>query len=227
MAAMREYLRDPEEISARSFAIAAAETDLGGVDAALRPIVLRLVHAAGDPQIAAHVRATPGAVRAGTAALGAGAAIFADCEMVAAGISRKGLPRANEVVCSLSDPRVGGITRERASTRSAAAVDLWDRRLAGAVVAIGNAPTALFRLIERLEAGAPAPALVIAMPVGFVGAAEAKTAFAEACAGIDHIWVTGRRGGSALAAATVNALAIGALANGALAIGALANEAGP
>lgn len=205
---MRDYLRDPEAIYARSFAIAEEESDLSGIEESLRPVVLRLVHAAGDPAIARLVTVSPGALDAGKQALKAGATILTDCEMVAAGITRRLLPNANEVVCMLGDPCAAGLARERQTTRSAAAVEVWGNRAEGAVVAIGNAPTALFRLVELIEAGAPKPALVIAMSVGFVGAAESKQALVESAIGVEYIAVSGRRGGSALAAATVNALAI-------------------
>ncbi len=212
MQAMRGYLRTPGDIYAKSFRIAEAETDLSGIDQALHPLALRLVHAAGDPAIAGLVAATPAAVARGVAALGSGAPILTDSEMLAAGITRRVLPRENKVHCFLNDARVSGIAARHGTTRSSAAVDLWAGEMAGAVVAIGNAPTALFRLIELLDDGTPHPALVIAMPVGFVGAAESKAAFAACCHDIDHIAVTGRRGGSALAAAAVNALAIAASA---------------
>jgi len=200
------YLRDPAAIYAESFRIAEAEANLSGIAESLRPLALRLIHAAGDPALAGVLAASPGAIDAGRRALGEGAAIFTDCEMVRAGIIRRLLPRANDVICRLGDKQTALIAARDGTTRSAAAVDLWDCRLADAVVAIGNAPTALFRLIERLDDGAPRPALVIAMPVGFVGAAEAKATFAEDPRGLPFITLFGRRGGSALAAAAVNAL---------------------
>jgi precorrin-8X/cobalt-precorrin-8 methylmutase len=147
-------------------------------------------------------------VRHGAAALAAGGRILADCEMVAAGITRRLLPRGNEVVCLINDKRVRGMARRRGSTRSAAAVDLWGTSLAGSVAAIGNAPTALFRLLERIDEGTVPPALIVAMPVGFVGAAEAKQALVDYGGDVGYIAVTGRRGGSALAAAAINQLAI-------------------
>lgn len=205
-----DYLRDPAAIYAESFRIAEAESDLSDIAEALRPLVLRLVHAAGDPGLAGLVAASPDAVAAGQAALARGAPIFVDCEMVAAGITRSLLPRANNVICRLGDERASLAAARDGTTRSAAAVDLWDDRIGGAIVAIGNAPTALFRLLERLADGAPRPALIIAMPVGFVGAVEAKAALVADPMGISYMTVTGRRGGSALAAAAVNALAAGA-----------------
>jgi len=204
----RRYLAAADEIYAESFRIAAAETDLSGMDESLRPLALRLVHATGDPAVAGLVAASDGAVRRGAAALAAGGRILADCEMVAAGITRRLLPAGNEVVCLISDARVREMARRRGSTRSAAAVDLWGTSLTGSVAAIGNAPTALFRLLERIDEGMAAPALIVAMPVGFVGAAEAKQALADSGGSIAYIAVTGRRGGSALAAAAINQLAI-------------------
>ena len=211
----RDYLSVPEDIYAESFRIAKAETDLTDIDEELRPLALRLVHAAGDPALANDLRAVPGAVTRGATALRRGAAILTDSEMLAAGVIRRFLPCDNSVHCFLNDARARTIAARRRTTRSAAAVDLWADKMGGAVVAIGNAPTALFRLIEILNDGAPHPALVIAMPVGFVGAAEAKAAFAECGHDIDHIAVTGRRGGSSLAAAAINALAIEAQSHGA------------
>jgi len=207
--AVYEYLRDPAEIYAESFRIAESECDLSTVPEPLRPLVLRLVHACGDPTIASCVRASDGAAGAGISALASGATLFADCEMVRAGITRRLLPRTNEIVVTLNDPATPVRAAAAGTTRSAAAVDLWDERLNGGIVAIGNAPTAMFRLLERLQEGAPRPALIICMPVGFVGAAESKAALADHPASPDYITVEGRRGGSPLAAAAVNALAIG------------------
>jgi precorrin-8X/cobalt-precorrin-8 methylmutase len=204
------HRRDPAAIYAESFRIARAETDLSGLAPDLHGIALRLVHAAADPEIARALTASPGAVAAGAEALAAGAAVFVDCQMVRAGITRRLLPRSNEVVCTLDQPAAALAAAATGTTRSAAAVDLWDKRLAGAVVAIGNAPTALFRLIERLDGGGHRPALIVAMPVGFVGAAEAKQALIDDSRSVPFIAVAGRRGGSALAAAAVNALALGA-----------------
>ena len=204
------YLRDPAAIYAESFRIAEAECDIAGLEPGLHRLALRLVHACGDPDIAPLLRASQGAVEAGVAALGRGAAIFADCEMVRAGITRRLLPRSNEVVVTLNEEQTALIAARDGTTRSAAAVDLWDARLDGAVVAIGNAPTALFRLLERLGEGAPRPALIVGMPVGFVGAAESKQALIDGDHGCPFITLTGRRGGSPLAAAAVNALSLGA-----------------
>jgi precorrin-8X/cobalt-precorrin-8 methylmutase len=199
------YLRDPAEIARRSFALIRAETDVSGLAADLVPVALRLVHATGMPEIVSDLRASPGAAAAGRAALAAGATILCDTAMTAAGVTRSRLPRDNDVVVTLNDPAVPDLARRLATTRSAAALDLWGERLAGAVVAIGNAPTALFRLLELVEAGAKRPALVLGFAVGFVGAAESKVALAAS--DLSFIALQGRRGGSALAAAAVNALA--------------------
>lgn len=206
---MIDYVRDPEEIYRRSFAAVRAATDLSGIASDLEPLALRLVHACGTPDIVADLVASPGAAPAGSKALGAGAPILVDAEMVAAGIIRSRLPARNEIVCTLNAPGVAEAALSAGTTRGAAAVDLWGSRLGGAVVAIGNAPTALFRLIEILEAGAPRPALVLGFPVGFIGAAESKQALVERAGPIPFIALRGRRGGSALAAAAVNALAGG------------------
>lgn len=205
-----DWLRDPAEIYRRSFAIAEAEADLSALPGSLRGVALRLVHAAADPSLASALAATPGSAEAGRTALAGGGAVFVDCEMVASGITRRFLPATCEIVCTLNAPETPAIAARDATTRSAAAVDLWDDRLHGAVVAIGNAPTALFRLIERLRDGAPRPALVLGFPIGFVGAAESKAALAAGATGTDFITLPGRRGGSSLAAAAVNALAISA-----------------
>jgi len=194
------YLRDPAAIYRRSFALIRREVDLTRLPRDLRPVALRLVHATGEPQLIDDLIASLGAGRVGRKALAAGAAIFADATMVAAGIT------AHPALCTLNDKRVPALARRFKTTRSAAAVELWRPRLEGAVVAIGNAPTALFHLLEMIAAGAPRPALVLGFPVGFVGAAEAKAALAGNPWGIPFIALRGRRGGSALAAAAVNAL---------------------
>jgi precorrin-8X/cobalt-precorrin-8 methylmutase len=206
-AAARPYLRDPAAIYARSFAIARAETDLDGIPPDLHPLVLRVVHAAADPSLVRHLVWSPGAAEAGRRRLAAGAPVLTDVAMVAHGVTRALLPAGNAVLCMLRDPAVAGLARQLGTTRSAAAVELWRAHLAGAVVAIGNAPTALFHLLDLIAAGAPRPALVLGFPVGFVGAAEAKAALASNDLGLDYIALSGRRGGSALAAAAVNALA--------------------
>jgi len=182
--------------------VISAEADLHRFPHSLQPLVLRLAHAAGDAAILGDLAWSRGAVRAGRRALAAGAPILVDARMVAAGIGRDRLPAGNNVICTLPDA-----VERKDMTRSAAAVELWREHLAGAVVAIGNAPTALFRLLEIMAEGAPQPALVLGFPVGFVGAAEAKAALAAFDRGIAYITLHGRRGGSALAAAAVNALA--------------------
>jgi len=200
------YLRDPDEIYRQSFARIREEVDLSRFPDELHGLVLRLVHAAGDPSLARDLVWSEGAAARGRAALAAGAPVLVDAKMVRAGIIDRVLPRRNRVRCLLDDRRVPALARRLGTTRSAAAVELWRPQLAGAVIAIGNAPTALFHVLEMLEAGAPLPALVLGFPVGFVGAAEAKAALAANALGLPFIALTGRRGGSALAAAAVNAL---------------------
>ena len=184
-----------------------AETDLGSVPSDIEPLALRLVHACADPTIVADLRWSKEAMAAGQRALRGGAPILADCEMVAHGITGPLLAGRSEVWCVVGDPAVAALARERGWTRSAAAVETWRDRLPGAVVAIGNAPTALFRLLELVAEGSPRPALVLGFPVGFIGAAEAKMALAENPFDLEFVTLLGRRGGSALAAAAVNALA--------------------
>jgi precorrin-8X/cobalt-precorrin-8 methylmutase len=202
---MHDYLRDGAEIYRRSFGTIRAEADLSRFADDVAPVVVRMIHACGMVDLAADVACSPAAVAAARAALRAGAPILCDAQMVASGITRSRLPAANDVVCTLGDPAVAGIAASIGDTRSAAALDLWGERLAGAVVAIGNAPTALFRLLNLIEAGAPRPAVVVGVPVGFIGAAESKLALAAS--GLEHLVVHGRRGGSALAVAAVNAMA--------------------
>lgn len=205
--ARHAYLRDPAEIYRQSFACIREELDLQRFPEELHGLVLRLVHAAGDPSLARDLVWSEGAAARGRAALAAGAPVLVDAKMVRAGIIGRVLQRRNRVLCLLDDRRVPALARRLGTTRSAAAVELWRPHLAGAVIAIGNAPTALFHLLEMLEAGAPLPALVLGFPVGFVGAAEAKAALAASALGLPFIALAGRRGGSALAAAAVNALA--------------------
>jgi len=201
---MTDYLRDGAAIYARSFAIIRAEADLSGFSAEESQVAVRVIHACGMVDAAEDLRFGPGFVAAARAALRAGAPVLCDSRMVANGITRARLPADNDVVCTLDDPRTPGLAAGR-TTRSAAALELWRDRLAGAVVAIGNAPTALFHLLDMLAAGAGRPAAIIGMPVGFVGAAESKQALAAYA--IPSVIVRGRRGGSAMAAAAVNALA--------------------
>lgn len=201
-----DYIRDGAEIYKNSFAIIRREADLARFDAFEERIAVRVIHASGMVEIASDLHFSPGAAKAGIEALASGAPILCDANMVAHGVTRARLPANNEVICTLADPRVAGLAKEIGNTRSAAALELWRDRLGGAVVAIGNAPTALFRLIEMLDTGAPRPAVVIGMPVGFVGAAESKELL-RADGRIPFIVVTGRKGGSAMAAAAINALA--------------------
>lgn len=202
---MIDYLRDGAEIYRRSFATIRAEADLTGLPADVARVVVRMIHACGMVDLAADVDYSPGVVAAARAALDEGAPILCDAQMVASGITRARLPAGNEVICTLPDPAVAGLAQQLGNTRSAAAVQLWTKRLDGAVVAVGNAPTALFRLLELLAEGAPRPAAVLGLPVGFIGAAESKQALAES--GLEYLVVHGRRGGSAMAVAAVNAIA--------------------
>jgi precorrin-8X/cobalt-precorrin-8 methylmutase len=201
------YLRDGTAIYERSFAIIRAEADLARFSPEQAEIALRMIHACGVVELAPQIVMARDLVGAARRALSAGAPILCDSEMVARGITRARLPARNEVICALNDPRVPGLASKLATTRSAAALDLWIERLAGAVVAIGNAPTALFRLLDLLDSGAPKPAVIVGIPVGFVGAAESKEALADNSRGIPFLTVRGRMGGSAMTAAAVNALA--------------------
>jgi precorrin-8X/cobalt-precorrin-8 methylmutase len=202
----RNYLRDGAEIYRRSFAAIRAEANLAAFAGAAERVVVRMIHACGMTDLPRDVQLSPDFAEAGETALRSGAAIFCDSKMVMHGVTRARLPAANDVVCTLDDPRVPGLARTLGTTRSAAAVELWRERLRDAVVVIGNAPTALFRLLEILDDGAPLPAVVIGAPVGFVGAAEAKRALAQ-YRRVPFLVVHGRRGGSAIAAAAINALA--------------------
>ncbi|MGW2475200.1 precorrin-8X methylmutase [Streptomyces sp. NPDC001665] len=204
---MYEYEKDGPAIYRQSFATIRAEADLAGLPADVSQVAVRMIHACGMVDLVRDLGHTPDAVARARAALRAGAPILCDVAMVASGVTRKRLPADNEVVCTLSDPAVPGLAAELGTTRSAAALELWRDRLDGAVVAVGNAPTALFRLLEMIEEGAPRPAAVIGVPVGFVGAAESKDALAAHPSGLDHLIVRGRRGGSAIAAAALNAIA--------------------
>jgi precorrin-8X/cobalt-precorrin-8 methylmutase len=204
------YLRDPEAIYRESFAIIRHEAKLAHLPADIADVAVRLIHACGMPDIVEELAFAPEVAMHGRAALTAGASILCDSAMVAAGIMRAKLPAGNEIVCTLDDARVSALARSLKTTRSAAAVELWAERLDGAVVAIGNAPTALFHLLERLEQESRRPAAILAFPVGFVGAAESKQALIDARLDVPFLTLKGRRGGSALAAAAVNALVIGA-----------------
>jgi precorrin-8X/cobalt-precorrin-8 methylmutase len=205
------YLRDGAAIYERSFAIIRGEADLARFSPDEADVAVRMIHACGLVALAHDIVFGAGLVAAARAALAAGAPVLCDAEMVAHGITRARLPARNEVVCTLGDPRVAPLAQARATTRSAAALELWGERLAGAVVAIGNAPTALFHLLDLLRAGAPRPAAILGIPVGFVGAAESKEALQKDSLGVPFLTVRGRLGGSAVTAAAVNALALGAM----------------
>ena len=202
---IHQYVRDGDEIYRRSFATIRAEADLSRLPSDVAQIAVRMIHACGQVDLVDDLGYSPGVVAAGRAALRDGAPILCDAQMVASGITRARLPAGNDVVCTLRDPRVPALAAEQGTTRSAAALELWRDRLDGAVVAIGNAPTALFHLLDMIDAGAPRPAAVIGIPVGFIGAAESKDALAAT--DLEHLVVRGRRGGSAITAAAVNALA--------------------
>jgi len=203
------YLRDGDAIRRLSFAAIARSADLGRIAPELRSVAIRIAHAAGDTSLIADLVSSPGAVALGRTALSAGAPVLADSRMVAAGILERALGAGNRVVTTIAEAEVLPLARRLGTTRSAAAVELWRPHLAGAICAIGNAPTALFHLLELIGEGAPKPALVLGFPVGFVGAAEAKAALAENPFGLAFIALRGRRGGSAIAAAAVNALIAG------------------
>ncbi|MGK8557027.1 precorrin-8X methylmutase [Nocardia gipuzkoensis] len=200
------YLTDGAEIYRRSFATIRSESDLSGFPPDVAQVAVRMIHGCGQVDLAEDIAFSPGVVAAARAALRAGAPILCDATMVASGVTRKRLPADNEVVCTLADPRVPELASALGTTRSAAALELWRDRLEGAVVAIGNAPTALFHLLDLLDAGAPRPAAVLGIPVGFVGAAESKDALI-ATGGIEYLTVRGRRGGSAITASALNAIA--------------------
>lgn len=204
---MTDYIRDGQEIYRRSFSIIRAEADLSGIPADLEKLAVRVAHASGMVDVIGDLVFSSGAGTAGRQALTNGAPILCDAKMVADGITRSRLPAENRVICTLDDPLVPGLAKKIGNTRSAAALDLWLPHLGGSVVAIGNAPTALFRLLEMLDQGAPKPALILGIPVGFVGAAESKDALAADSRGVPFVLVRGRRGGSAMTAAAVNALA--------------------
>ncbi|GHJ01333.1 MULTISPECIES: precorrin-8X methylmutase [Streptomyces] len=202
-----DYEKDGAAIYRRSFATIRAEADLAGLPADVSRVAVRMIHACGMVDLVRDLSYTPTVVERAREALHAGAPILCDVQMVASGVTRKRLPADNDVLCTLSDPAVPELAAKLGTTRSAAALELWRDRLEGAVVAVGNAPTALFRLLEMIEEGAPRPAAVIGVPVGFVGAAESKDALAAHPSGLEHLVVRGRRGGSAIAAAALNAIA--------------------
>ncbi len=201
-----DYIRDGAEIYARSFAMIRQESRLEGLTFWEERVAVRMIHACGQPEIAQDLRFSPDFGERARAALEGGAPILCDAQMVAHGVTRSRLPADNPVLCTLNDPEVPALAKRLGTTRTAAALELWGERLAGALVAIGNAPTALFHLLEGLQRGWPRPAAVIGMPVGFVGAAESKEALAESGLA-PYVVLTGRKGGSAMAAAAVNALA--------------------
>ena len=202
-----DYVREPAKIYRRSFASIRSEAKLEKLPEEMRPVAVRMIHACGDVELVGDLDFHPQLVASARTALADGAVIFADTQMLAAGVTRRRLPADNEVLCLLDDPRASELAARWGTTRSAAAVSLWADRLAGAVVAIGNAPTALFHLLELIADGAPHPAAIIGIPVGFVGSAESKIALAENPWAIPWLVVHGRRGGSALCAAAINALA--------------------
>lgn len=206
-AGVPEYIREGAEIYRHSFATIRAETDLSGLSPEVAGVAVRMIHACGMVDLVADLACSDEVVTAARSALRGGAPVFCDAAMVAAGVTRRRLPADNEVLCTLADERVPELARELGTTRSAAALELWRDRLDGAVVAIGNAPTVLFRLLEMIEEGVGKPAAVLGLPVGFVGAVESKQALAEHPSDLEHLVVHGRRGGSAMAVAAVNAIA--------------------
>lgn len=203
---MIDYLRDPQAIYARSFAVIRAEANLARLTADEQAIAIRMIHACGMTDVVDDLVFSPGFCAAAQAALKTGRPIFTDAEMVRHGIIARTLPAGNDIICTLNDPQARSIGMAQGITRSAAAVELWQPQLGGALVVIGNAPTALFHLLELIDAGAPKPAAIIGCPVGFVGAAESKAELAANPRGIPFLTVKGRRGGSAMASAVINAL---------------------
>jgi len=206
---LRPYEKDPSAIYAASFATVEKEARLERFQEDMRPLITRVIHACGMVEVADRLVWSKEAMKAGQEALRGGKPIFCDCEMVGAGIIRRYLPAENEVIVTLNDPKVPELAKEIGTTRSAAAVELWGDQLDGAVVAIGNAPTCLFHLLETLEKGGPKPAVILGFPVGFIGAAESKAELATNPRGSDFVALRGRRGGSAMASAAVNALSAG------------------
>ena len=204
---MLDYIRDPAEIYRQSFETIRAEANLSRFPEDVAGVVVRMIHTCGQVDLAEHIAYSDDVVARARTALASGAPVLCDSSMVAAGVTR--LVAGNDVVSLVADPRASELATELHTTRSAAAVDLWADRMGGAVLAIGNAPTALFRLLELVDGGAPVPAAVLGGPVGFVGSAQSKQELIERPRGISYLVVTGRRGGSALAAAAVNAIAGG------------------
>lgn len=208
-----DYIRDPQAIYRASRDAVEKAADLSALADDLKPLTLRLVHACAMPEIAKDIAASPHAVAAGRAALKAGAPILCDGRMTAEGIIRARLPAKNDVLCKIGDAQLPALAQMLGNTQSAAAVDLWTPHLRGAIVAIGNAPTALYRLLELIGEGAPKPALILGFPIGFIGAAESKEALTRDAGDVPYVTLRGRFGGSALAAAAVNALADDKLTN--------------
>ena len=202
---MYEYVKDGAEIYRRSFATIRAEADLAGLPDDVARVAVRMIHACGQVDLVEDLAFSPAVVARAREALDAGAPVLCDAQMVASGITRRRLPKDNDVVCTLNDPRTPALAADHGTTRTAAALELWGDRLDGAVVAIGNAPTALFHLLEMIAPGGPRPAAVIGIPVGFIGAVESKEALAAS--DLEHLVVRGRRGGSAITAAAINAIA--------------------
>jgi precorrin-8X/cobalt-precorrin-8 methylmutase len=202
-----DYIRDAAEIYRQSFATIRAEADLTRFPSDVARVVVRLIHTCGQVDVADHVAYTDDVVARASVALKSGAPVLCDASMVAAGITSARLPAANQVVSLVTDPRAADLAARRETTRSAAGVELWAERLGGAVLAIGNAPTALFRLLELIDEGAPTPAAVLGGPVGFVGSAQSKQELIDRPRGMSYLVVRGRRGGSAMAAAAINAIA--------------------
>lgn len=202
-----EYIKDGAQIYRNSFAIIRAEADLATLPADLKTVAVRMIHSCGMTDLVSDLRYSPDIVVAARTALQNGAPILCDANMIASGITRARLPAENKIICTLSDPAIPALAEKHATTRSAAALDLWRGEIEGALVAIGNAPTALFRLLELIDEGWPKPAAIIALPVGFVGAVESKAEIAKNPRGLPFLTLRGRRGGSAMSVAAVNAIA--------------------
>ncbi|MEX1035218.1 MAG: precorrin-8X methylmutase [Sneathiella sp.] len=204
---MFDYIRDPKAIYEKSFATIQSETDFSGFDTATKALATRIIHACGMPEVVSDLAFSADIASSTVEALKEGAPILCDCEMVSHGIIRRLLPARNDVICTLNRDEVPEMAAKLKTTRSAAAVELWLKQQEGSIIVIGNAPTALFHLLEQLETGAPKPAAILAFPVGFVGAAESKEALIKHNYGVPYVTLRGRKGGSAMAAAALNALA--------------------